>query len=196
MNVTVISEYGMEEALLGLGLSFGKTTGNSHLHVRHEEALYTPLLGRAAKLSGLGGGHDKFLRMLMVTLDITAPLYWWKEFDTYKVGTVVQSESTMHTLMQNKIVPEMFEGRLSDALCVFLDKWREEGDFEMLNKHLPHSFLQRRIVMTNYAVIQNILEQRKGHKLPEWKLFCARAIAGCRHTSVLCPSHSGENANA
>ncbi|MFQ8737578.1 MAG: hypothetical protein ACLSAH_17615 [Bilophila wadsworthia] len=103
MKTTILSEYGFHEALLGMGLSHGKTSGIISLWDIRDDA---SLKERALKLAGLGSGHDKFLRMIVVTLDITAPLYWWKQFDTYKVGTVAQSESTMHTLMKKPLTPE------------------------------------------------------------------------------------------
>ena len=92
MKTTILSEYGFHEALLGMGLSYGKTSGVTSLWDIRDDA---GLKERALKLAGLGKGHDKFLRMIVATLDVTAPLYWWKQFDTYKIGTAAQSESTM-----------------------------------------------------------------------------------------------------
>lgn len=174
MNVKILSEYGVNEALHGLGLSHGKTSG-----LPFNDATCIKMLPRADKLAGLGKGHDKFLRMCMVTLDITAPLYWWKEFDTYKVGTVAQSESTMHTLMKNPITPDMFEGDVVGRLaCWAYERLRRMGKFDELNTFLPQSFLQRRIVMTNYAALANIIRQRTGHKLKEWAVFNTAVYSG------------------
>lgn len=101
MKIAILSEYGYDEALFGLGLSFGKTS-NWDFKKFNWTPTYAQIEERAYKLTGLGKGHDKFLRMLMVTLDITAPLYWWKEFDTYKVGTVANSCSTMHKIAEKE----------------------------------------------------------------------------------------------
>lgn len=182
MNVHVLSEYGFHEALLGMGLSHGKTSGITSLCDIRDDA---GLKERALNLAGLGKGHDKFLRMIAVTLDVTAPLYWWKQFDTYKVGTVAQSESTMHTLMKNPLTPEMFEGGLADPLLGHLEELRRRGDFAALNRQLPQAFLQRRIVQTNYAVLAAILVQRKGHRLPEWEVFINAALQGVNHPELL-----------
>ena len=182
MKTTILSEYGFHEALLGLGLSHGKTSGITSLWDIRDDA---SLKERALKLAGLGKGHDKFLRMIVVTLDITAPLYWWKQFDTYKVGTVAQSESTMHTLMKKPLTPEMFEGGLADLLLGHLEELRQRGDFATLNRHLPQSFLQRRIVQTNYAALANIIVQRTGHKLPEWKTFIESVLWGVQRPELL-----------
>ena len=176
MQVQILSEYGHDEALLGLGLSFGKTSGMSFkdfLTPNNSTPVTHLMERRADKLAGLGKGHDKFLRMCVVTLDITAPLYWWKQFDTYKIGTTAQSESTMHTLMKHPITPAMFEGNAVKQLsCLYYNVMRKAGHFNILNKILPQSFLQRRIVQTNYAALRAMLEQRTHHKLPEWQQFC------------------------
>lgn len=145
------------------------------------------------RLSNSGTDHRKFMRMITVYLDITAPLYWWKEFDTYKVGTVANSCSTMH-----KIGEKEFE--MSDFSCEhlkptsikmmldiidILNKYRAdynnpEADKLGVKKNywwqmiqlLPSSYNQRRTVMLNYEVLANIYESRKGHKLDEWREFC------------------------
>ena len=166
MKTTILSEYGFNEALLGMGLSHGKTSGITSLWDIRDDA---SLKERALKLAGLGSGHDKFLRMIVVTLDITAPLYWWKQFDTYKVGTVA----------------EMFEGGLFPDLVRSLNVVGKQDGFETLNRCLPQSFLQRRIVQTNYAVLANIIVQRTGHKLPEWKTFIESVLWGVQRPELL-----------
>lgn len=169
MNVHILNEYGLDEALLGLGLSFGKTSDlTTPLAVDMRLSMYD----RAAKLAGLGMGHDKFLRSIVVVLDINAPLYWWSEFDTYKVGTVAQSESKMHTLMKKPLTQACFEGHIWWLHLSILERLRKAGNFEDLLNNLPMSFLQRRIVTCNYAVLRNIYCQRRKHKLPQWREFC------------------------
>lgn len=188
MNVLIFHESGEQAALYGLGLSFGVTSNIDpvdFMYTTLHEGVANRLLMRACRLSGLGNGHDKFLRMLRVDLLITAPLYWWKQFDTYKVGTVAQSESTMHTLMKNPLTPEMFEGGLFPDLVRSLNVVGKQDGFETLNRCLPQSFLQRRIVQANYAVLANIIVQRTGHKLPEWKTFIESVLWGVQRPELL-----------
>lgn len=169
MNVRILNEYGLNEALLGLGLSFGKT---ANLTIPLDLDVRAAMFNRAEKLAGLGLGHDKFLRSIVVVLDINAPLYWWSEFDTYKVGTVAQSESKMHTLLKKPLTQDSFEDPIWLHLLEYLERMRQEGYFHILLNNLPMSFLQRRIVTCNYAVLRNIYSQRSKHKLPQWQEFC------------------------
>lgn len=189
MNVVIFEEGGADAALYGLGLSFGLTSGilPCSLVKNDNDYLLERLWKRARNLSGLGDGHDKFLRMLRADMLITAPLYWWKQFDTYKVGTVTQSESTMHTLMVFPINARMFEGEISPVFIKTLEDFRLAGDFDALNRHLPQSFLQTRAVSINYAALQNIIRQRQNHKLPEWSLFVEEVLKQCRYPKLLWP---------
>lgn len=192
MNVLIFHESGEQAALYGLGLSFGVTSNIDpvdFMYTTLHEGVANRLLMRAHRLSGLGNGHDKFLRMLRVDLLITAPLYWWKQFDTYKVGTVTQSESTMHTLMKSPITQDMFESGLHPDILNILENMRLAGNFDGLNNLLPHSFLQTRMVSTNYAVLQNIIRQRRGHKLREWREFISTILGQCNHPDLLWPDH-------
>lgn len=142
------------------------------------------------RLVSAGSDHSKFMRMINVTCDITAPLYWWKEFDTYKVGTVRNSCSTMH-----KIHAKKFE--LDDFSCDNLDSkslrvlhnlinylngirmWYNEAEntykkdawWQMIQL-LPSSYNQKATVQLNYAVLRNMYHARKSHKLSEWHEFC------------------------
>lgn len=144
-------------------------------------------LDLAQKLVGLGSDHRKFLRQIFVTMDIKAPLYWWKEFDTYKVGTVALSESTMHTLHKNEITVDMFsvDGFDEKGLVFFesvvdyLEHMRKMYNstgykyyWENLIKILPCSFNQMRTVTMNFENVLSMYHQRKAHKLDEWKTFC------------------------
>ena len=139
-----------------------------------------------------GTDHRKFLRMINVTMDITAPLYWWKEFDTYKVGTVRNSCSTMHKIHSKEITLDDFsfedfevdygELFLSDCFtevvtdCEMLRKrFVESGDkkyWRGLTQLLPSSYNQKATLMLNYEVLANIYHSRKAHKLDEWVEFC------------------------
>ena len=98
MQVKVLSESGYRYALFGIGLSYGLTSGKTTDQVALGDALLDRLYGIAKKLAHKGNAENKFLRQISVTLDVEAPIYWWKQADTYKVGTTSQSESTMHRI--------------------------------------------------------------------------------------------------
>lgn len=138
-------------------------------------------------LSLAGTDHSKYLRMITVTLDINAPLYWWKEFDTYKVGTVANSCSTMHKIQAKEFELDDFSHEHLDARALMwlrgliceLNYNREDfinrGDkaywWNMIQL-LPTSYNQKRTVQLNYQVLKNIYHSRKAHKLDEWRALC------------------------
>ena len=144
-------------------------------------------LDLAKRLCNAGSDHRKFIRQIMVCVDITAPLYWWKEFDTYKVGTVANSCSTMHKIhskafdMDDFSIDHMNEESLQ-AFKQFVDfietqriKYVETKDKEYwysMIQLLPSSYNQMRTVTFNYEVLRNIYHSRKNHKLQEWHTFC------------------------
>lgn len=140
------------------------------------------------KLSKAGSSHAKFRRMINVTVDITAPLYWWKEFDTYKVGTVALSCSTMHTIADHEFSREDFSAEylyddeldcldfvisyLNGARSLYLAMKRKEYWQSMIHL-LPSSYNQKRTVQFNYEVLSAVYRDRKNHKLDEWRDFCS-----------------------
>lgn len=143
------------------------------------------------RLVKAGTDHRKFMRMIVVYVDVTAPLYWWKEFDTYKVGTVANSESTMHTIMKEAFEIDDFSHDHLDEeshnilsyIVYRLNCWRNEyiiaKDSEIKKRIwykiiqiIPSSFNQKRTVQLNYEVLANIYHARKNHKLNEWREFC------------------------
>lgn len=190
MRVRLMKEFGYEEALFGIGLSYGKVSGYATPEEAQQHDAWSRLCELAPKLASRGGGHDKFLRQIGVVLDITAPLYWWKQMDTYKVSTVAQSESTMHTLLKNPITNDCFEfGCVPDFYIDFLEDLRKHKDFSTLNACLPQSWLQRRIWTGNYAVLKNIVSQRENHKLPEWKFFFDALLPTLGHPELLPVRH-------
>ena len=154
------------------------------------------------KLRNAGTDHRKFMRMIVVHTDITAPLYWWKEFDTYKIGTVSNSCSTMHKIAEKEFSLDDFSHEhltnrsleiLEDTIEV-LNRYRDlylnggedyfadadDEDYEPKDKKmwwqmiqlLPSSYNQKKTVMLNYEVLANMYESRKNHKLDEWRDFC------------------------
>lgn len=141
----------------------------------------------AWSLSRAGTEHRKYLRMVTVTCDITAPLYWWKEFDTYKVGTVANSCSTMHKIQSKEFSREDFSCEhmteetefVLDTVIESLNMNRkafnddkDKNSWWQMIQLLPSSYNQKRTVMLNYEVLANIYRQRKNHKLDEWHQFC------------------------
>ena len=140
-------------------------------------------------LRNAGTDHRKFMRMITVYLDITAPLYWWKEFDTYKVGTVANSCSTMHKITDKPFELDDFSHEhlgfqsvrvLKDTIKVMNDfreefiKDHEKENWWQLIQLLPSSYNQKRTVMLNYEVLANIYKSRRHHKLDEWHTLCDR----------------------
>lgn len=144
-------------------------------------------LDLARRLAHAGSDHRKFLRQIFVSVDITAPLYWWKEFDTYKVGTVANSCSTMHKIHSKEFSREDFScDRLTpealdalDALIAFLEverkkfvETKDKAPWHNMIQLLPSSFNQMRTVTLNYENLISIYYARKSHKLPEWHTLC------------------------
>ena len=172
MKVQIIEVHGITAALHGLGLSHGITSG-----IAVGEADYSRPMAVAKRLAGRGGGHDKFLRQIVAWLDVTAPAYFWPELDQYKVATVTQSESKMHTLMKRPITQECFERPISPETLKYLEALRQAVDFSQLLNELPHGWLQRRILSCSVATLRNVVEQRRGHKLPEWGVFIDAVVA-------------------
>ena len=136
-------------------------------------------------LRNAGTDHRKFMRMITVYADITAPLYWWKEFDTYKVGTVANSCSTMHKIHSKEFVLDdfshehLFELDVLNTVIGYLNHYRNEflitkdkKCWWQMIQMLPSSYNQKRTVMLNYEVLANIYKSRKNHKLDEWRDFC------------------------
>ncbi len=145
-------------------------------------------LDLAKRLAHAGSDHRKFLRMIFVSVDITAPLYWWKEFDTYKVGTVANSCSTMHKIHAKAFDRDDFshdrldEGGLAalDALIAYLEAERlrfcenkeDRQAWHNMIQLLPSSYNQMRTVTLNYENLINIYYARRSHKLAEWHTLC------------------------
>ena len=145
-------------------------------------------LSLAARLAKAGSDHRKYLRQIIVSMDISAPLYWWKEFDTYKVGTVANSCSTMHKIQAKEFTRADFscEKMSEDALAVldsvieFIERERlafietkDKANWHNMIQLLPTSYNQLRTVTLNYEVLINIYKARRYHKLDEWKILCA-----------------------
>ena len=194
--------WGFEHALRGMRnpMNSWDKGDSGYIDKRFNDQFYIGKndLSLMQKLIKAGSEHRKFLRQIFVATDITAPLYWWKEADTYKVGTVSNSTSTMHKLADTPITVDCFEmGDFADSneesnhynlytksmwsnLINHLEQLRQEYNetkdkryWKELIRLLPESWLQKRTITMNYENILNMYRQRKNHKLTEWsKSFC------------------------
>jgi hypothetical protein len=204
MQVDIRQEAGYDLALYGFSLSYKDRAirpedwwllwkdDGIEVYDKDDEVVKRYIrIEKAAKANaGRGKGHDKFLRQIILWVDIEAPRYWWSEFDTYKVGTVAQSESTMHTLSRRYMNIDdctytTYTRRLIEAQIKEFNKIVDEGSVQEIKMCVPESYLQRRLVTMNYAVLACIITQRKSHFLPEWSLFIDSIYEQCEHKELL-----------
>lgn len=216
ITISKVSVYGFQEAIRGMRnpMNSWDKSDSKVLHTNQtfrlgDERIYMDrsvngyIVGPKDKqlmknLCKAGPDHRKFMRMIVVYVDITAPFYWWKEFDTYKVGTVANSCSTMHKIADKEFTLDDFshEHLLDDEYIVHKDygyllpilclkeqiytlnlfremylKTKDKKWWWQMIQLLPSSYNQKRTVMLNYEVLANIYKSRKGHKLDEWHKF-------------------------
>ena len=188
-----IDVYGWESAIRGMRNPMNSWDKSDSFHAFDEDTMDDIFvigdndLALMKKLAAAGTDHRKFMRMINVTMDITAPLYWWKEFDTYKVGTVRNSCSTMHKIHVKEFTLDDFSHEhLCDNSIKVLEKVIETLNLERENylasndkaywrqmiQLLPSSYNQRATVQLNYEVLANMYKSRKEHKLDEWRGVC------------------------
>lgn len=207
INIEETEIYGWKAAIRGMRNpknSWDKSDSKQLPDMLIDEQTYVPAhfeigpndLDLMRRLCAAGTDHRKFMRMIVVYCDITAPLYWWKEFDTYKVGTVANSCSTMHKIHDKEFTLDDFSHSHLDDICFHVDKddWyltcmqntismlndARDGYLETKDKKywwqmiqlLPSSYNQKRTLLLNYEVLTNIYNSRKNHKLDEWHDFC------------------------
>ena len=200
LKVERISVMNMENAIRGARNPMNSWAKmDSHYDEKGNFILGENDLSLAHRLAVAGSDHRKFLRQIIVSMDITAPFYWWKEFDTYKVGTVANSCSTMHKIHANPITRDDFScDRMTeaaicqlDSLIAFLEgervKYNETKDkaaWHNIIQLLPTSYNQMRTVTMNYEVLINIYYARRHHKLAEWHVLC-EAIEGLPYAKEL-----------
>ena len=160
---------------------------DSYYDENHNYVLGTNDLDLAKRLRKAGSDHRKFIRQVMVSVDITAPIYWWKEYDTYKVATVANSTSTMHKIhskpfelddfSHDHLTPDGLElltfiiSRLEEIRLRFVEEKKKEDWYDLIQL-LPSSYNQMRTCTLNYETLINIYHARKNHKLQEWHTFC------------------------
>ena len=198
IKIENVEVYGWEAAIRGMRnpLNSWHLSDSYWTHIEDTQTLETAKyqfhvgendLNLMKQLSKAGNDHGKFLRMINVTVDIEAPLYWWKEFDTYKVGTVANSCSTMHKIQAKEFTYEDFSIehlneasmlRMKDVLHILnfhREKFIETGDkaywWQMIQL-LPSSYNQKRTAQLNYQVLKSMYYARKNHKLDCWREFC------------------------
>ena len=155
------------------------------------------------KLYKAGSDHSKFMRQIFVSMDITAPLYWWKEFDTYKVGTVANSCSTMHTLHKRDLTLDDFSYEhlncssiislesiisiINNSRRLFVegDDTFKKGNWWQMIQLLPSSYNQKRTVTMSYANLAAMIKARSHHKLDEWITFCSEMLANAPYLAEI-----------
>lgn len=198
LTIDKVSVYGFEESIRGMRnpMNSWDKSDSGYSNIPRIDAMISEdhvyLLGcndstLMSQLVKAGPSHRKFMRMIIVYMDICAPLYWWKEFDTYKVGTVSNSCSTMHKITAKKFVREDFStDMLNDFDCLdniiaSLNKNRDLYLKTMDKKYwwqiiqtLPSSYNQKRTVMLSYEVLHKMYNERNSHKLDEWRSFCKK----------------------
>ena len=181
LDATVLDVRGFEQAIKGM-----RNSRNSWSRMDTVDDIVGPNdLKLMNRLFRSGTEHRKYARMITVWIDINAPLYWWKEFDQYKIGTVSNSCSTMYTLMNKPFEMKDFSfdklnGNYAQRVIDDLNELREQCSKETdpkikkelwyaIVQLLPESYNQTRTIMMNYEVVARIIQQRKGHQLEEWK---------------------------
>lgn len=175
MKINILKECGYEESVIGFSLSYNTTIE------RTKELLPKYAWGIP--------GENKFLESIYLWLDVTAPIFWWSEADTYRLSTK-QSSSTMHTLAKTELSANNFEYAPDIQVLELLNSIRPKVldktvGIEILKNHLPTGFLQRRIWVMNYKCLQNIINQRKNHRLPQWHYFCDEILKQVEHLEFL-----------
>jgi len=171
MRVRILEEHGHDAALLGLSLSY------------RQDPTRMPTVAR--RLCFRGDGHNKFLESIAVWLDVTAPRYFWQQFDTYRAGITKQSESTMHTMTARPLAQSDFAHPIPEPHLDHLNRRIAASDWEAAKRDLPESFEQRRIVCANYMALQRIVRQRATHRLAEWRAFIDALVDQAAHPEYL-----------
>lgn len=184
IKIENIKVYGFESAMIGMRNPMNSWSLNDTMFNRLGENDLKLLL----QLCKAGADHRKVLRQMLISFDVVAPLYWWKEFDTYKVGTVSNSCSTMHKLTSRPLTRDDFSfedmldnecivNEVVDNLNARISDYKADGKtnknlWRTIIQLLPCAYNQRRTITCNYEVILNMYQQRKHHKLKEWRDFC------------------------
>ena len=185
MKVEIIGEAGFEEALYGIGLSYGLTSELPFIEFIDDDHLLSRVWDVSDRLCDKEDGHNKFLESMQLWISINAPRFLYSEIDTYRISTK-QSESTMHTLTKRDLTQNDFEYNIPsfylDHLNKRVKKVRENKiEIDILKNDLPEGFLQTRIWNMSYKTLRNIIKQRRKHKLLQWRMFCDYMLKNIEH---------------
>lgn len=206
IEIENVDVYGWQAAIRGMRNSWNSWNDSDsrfHICAMPGKTTYAEIgqndLALMKKLAAAGSDERKFMRMITVTADVIAPLYWWSEYDTYKVGTVANSCSKMHTIADKDFTMDDFSHEhlqpfqccvenysyendgvnwMSSIICrlnlllAFYQKTKDKNYWWQIIQLLPSSYNQRRTVQLNYEVLLKIYRARKNHKLDEWRQFC------------------------
>ena len=181
--VRVLCEAGYKEALFGLSLSYRTLTPleiNGTKRYFDDDQHFLKLCKIAETLAFKQGGHNKFLESMQVWLLIRGSLSFWKQFDTYRVGTTKQSESTMHTLRKRVLTENDFT---KETFCI--PTITQNFSIDEMRDSLPSGFLECRVVNTNYKTLQNIIHQRENHRSKKWNTFIEMLLQQIQHPEFL-----------
>lgn len=193
IKIENIDVYGWEAAIRGMRNPMNSWDKSDTIFDGDKWCMGENDLRLMKSLSKAGNDHAKFLRMINVTMDITAPLYWWKEHDQYKVGTTTNSCSTMHKIQDREFTLDDFSienlyedviqnpfNKIIDCLNFFREIYllnKDKDDWWQMIQLLPSSYNQKRTVQLNYAVLKNMYFARRNHKLDEWRTFCNTVLS-------------------
>lgn len=181
--VRVLCEAGYKEALFGLSLSYRTLTPleiNGTKRYFNDDQHFLKLCKIAKTLAFKQGGHNKFLESMQVWLLIRGSLSFWKQFDTYRVGTTKQSESTMHTLRKRALTENDFT---KETFCI--PTIAQNFSIDEMRDSLPSGFLECRVVNTNYKTLQNIIFQRQNHRSKKWNIFIEQLLKQLQHPELI-----------
>lgn len=171
ITADVIEEAGHSSAMLGI--SFNKDQDINNM----------PKV--ALRLAPHDGGHNKFLEQIIIWMVVRAPRYWWQEADTFRLSSK-SSQSTMHTILKNTLVPANFE--CNDVQWVnveYLNSLIEQQELVILKRKLPEGFMQKRMWMMSYKTLRNLILQRRSHRLPHWKKFISDILSQVKNPELL-----------
>lgn len=173
MHVIVVEEHGYESSLRFLAYSY---------KVKHKDMKRVALKLKDKPISG----ENKFLRQIVMWVQISAPRYWWAEYATYKVGTVEQSESTMHTIKKELLTQSNFEYPIPEGYLDYLNSLIvTDAPIEIIKNALPEGFLQTRGCTLNYDNLRNMILGRMRHRLPQWHVLIREIYRQARHPDLL-----------
>jgi hypothetical protein len=189
MLLKVFKEAGYEEALLGMSLSYYDHA--TPINEWWDDDKRERANKRAHALAFKGLGHNKFLESIQVWLYVQGSRAFWSEFDTYRAGVTKQSASSMHTLAKRSTTPADYEEGIDLRIIdIFNQILQSKPDITTLKANLPESWLQERMICTNYKALQNIVAQRHNHRLKHWPQFCNDLLAQLQHPYFICPTKS------